>query len=45
VATQLAERVVVQAFDGGILDGAVHSLDLAVGPGMLGLVWSIVTKR
>ena len=29
--------VVVIALDGGVLDGAVHSLDLAVGPGMLGL--------
>jgi hypothetical protein len=27
----------IVAFDGRILDGAVHSLDLAVRPGMLGL--------
>jgi hypothetical protein len=37
VAPQLGMIVVVEAFDGGVLDGAVHSLDLAVGPGMLHL--------
>lgn len=30
-------RVVVEALDCGILDREVHPLDLAVGPGMLGL--------
>jgi hypothetical protein len=36
VRSQLVVRLVVVAFDGGVLDGAVHSFDLAVGPGMLG---------
>jgi len=31
VAAQLVVRVVVEALDRGILDGAVHPLDLAVG--------------
>lgn len=30
--------VVVEALDGGFLDGSVHPLDLAVGPGVLHLV-------
>ena len=29
--------LVVEAADGGFLDGAVHAFDLAVRPGMLGL--------
>jgi len=29
--------VVVVTLDGGFLDGPVHSFDLAVGPGMIGL--------
>lgn len=29
--------VVVETLDGGILDGAVHLLDLSVGPGMINL--------
>ena len=29
--------IVMVAFDGGFLDGPVHALDLAVGPGMLDL--------
>jgi len=37
MAAQLVVRFVVEALDGGILDGAAHPLDLAVGPGMLGL--------
>ena len=28
---------IVEALDGRILDGAVHPLDLAIGPGVLGL--------
>lgn len=32
---QLLVAVVVEAPDGGLLDGSVHPLDLAVGPGML----------
>jgi hypothetical protein len=29
--------VVVVAFDGGVLDGAVHAFNLTIGPGMVGL--------
>ena len=29
---QLVVAVVVEAFDGSLLDGAVHALDLSVGP-------------
>lgn len=28
--------VVMMAFDGGVLDGAFHPLDLAIGPRMVG---------
>src|SRR6202171_186962 len=34
---QAVEVVVVEDFDGGVLDGSVHALGLAVGPGMVGL--------
>jgi hypothetical protein len=34
VSSQLIVAVGVEARDGGIPDGAVHPLDLAVGPGM-----------
>ncbi len=37
VLPELVMAVVVIAFDGGVLDGAVHSLDLSVGPGMVRL--------
>jgi hypothetical protein len=37
VGSQLVVGLVEVAFDGGILDGGVHSFDLAVGPWMLGL--------
>ena len=37
MSPQLCMRFVEVSFDGCILDGAVHALDLAVGPGMLGL--------
>ena len=30
--TQLVVALVVESLDGGILDGAVHALDLAIGP-------------
>jgi hypothetical protein len=33
--SQLIVGFVEIAFDGGVPDGAVHPLDLAVGPGML----------
>ncbi len=34
--------LIVEALDGGVLDGAVHPLDLPVGPGMLGLGETVV---
>jgi hypothetical protein len=37
VRGQLGMAVVMVAFDGGLLDCAVHPLDLAVGSGMLDL--------
>jgi hypothetical protein len=37
VPAELIVAVVVEALDGGVLDGAVHPLDLTVGPGVLGL--------
>ena len=36
MAFELAVRFVMIAPDAGFFDGAVHSLDLTVGPGMLG---------
>ena len=38
VDAQLVVGFVEVAFDGGVLDGAVHPLDLTVGPGCLGFV-------
>lgn len=37
MAAKLVVIVIVVALDGGLLDGPVHSFDLAVGPGMIGL--------
>jgi hypothetical protein len=37
VPSQLIVAVVMEAFDGGVLDGPVHPFDLAVGPRMIGL--------
>ncbi len=37
VSPELVVAVVVIAFYGGVFDGAVHPLDLPVGPGMVGL--------
>lgn len=34
--------LVVEAFDGGFLKGSVHALDLAIGPGVLGLGEAVV---
>src|SRR5215207_9806549 len=34
VLPELVVADVVEALDGGILDGAVHALDLTIGPGM-----------
>ena len=34
---ELIVALVVIAFDGGFLNGAVHTLDLSVRPGMIGL--------
>jgi hypothetical protein len=36
VLSGLVVAVVMMAFDGGVLNGAVHPLDLTVGPGMIG---------
>ena len=36
VASQLLMAVVVVALNGGLLDDAVHALNLTVGPGMIG---------
>jgi hypothetical protein len=38
---ELVVVVIVEALDGRLLDGAVHSLDLTIGPGMLD-TWPIV---
>jgi len=32
---ELLVAVVVEAFDGRVLDGAVHPFDLTIGPGMV----------
>ena len=37
MAAELFVVVIVEAFDGGILDRAVHPFDLAIGPGVLDL--------
>src|SRR5215475_9717430 len=37
MSSKLVMGFVVEALDGRILDGAVHPLDLAIGPGVLGL--------
>ena len=37
MGAQLVVRLVEVAFDGCVLDGAVHAFDLAVGPSVLGL--------
>src|SRR5436190_22163325 len=41
MTAQLVVIVVVIAFDGCVLDRAVHSFDLAVGPGMIDLGESV----
>ncbi len=40
--SELLVGLVGEAFDGGFFEGSVHALDLAVGPGMLGLGESVV---
>ena len=42
VRAQLIVAVVMEAFDGGFLDGAVHPFDLAVGSGMVRLGKSVL---
>ena len=42
MGSQLVVGLVVEVLDGRILDGAVHPLDLAVGPGMLGLCMPMI---
>ncbi len=39
---QLIVTVVMETLDGGLLDGAVHPLDLTIGPGMIGLRQSVL---
>src|SRR4029077_20233691 len=42
MSAQFIVGFVEVAFDGGVLDGAVHPLDLTVGPGMLGLCQAVI---
>ena len=42
MASELHVRLVVEAFDGRLFDGAVHTLDLAIGPRMPGLGEAVV---
>ncbi len=42
MAPKLIVVVVVEALDGRVLDGAVHSLDLTVGPGVLRLCGAMI---
>jgi hypothetical protein len=42
VRSQLVVGCVEISFDGGVLDGAVHSFDLPVGPWVLGLCQPMV---
>src|ERR1700723_3696542 len=42
MSAQFIVGLVEVAFDGGVLDGAVHPLDLTVGPGMLGLCQAVI---
>jgi hypothetical protein len=37
MGSELVVALVVEALDGGVLDGAVHTLDLTIGPRMPGL--------
>mgnify|MGYP000849523051 CR=1 FL=1 len=42
MGSELIVAVVVKSFDGCVLDGAVHSLDLTIGPWMLDLGGSML---
>jgi hypothetical protein len=42
VLAQLVVGFVVEAFDGGVLDGSVHSLDLTIRPRVPGLGGSVI---
>ena len=42
VGSQLVVGLVEVAFDGGVLEGAVHSFDLPIGPWMLGLCQPVI---
>src|SRR6266567_388728 len=42
MASKLTMSLIVEAFDGRLLDGAVHALDLSVGPRVLGLCETMV---
>ena len=40
--SKLVVTIVMVAFDGGVLDGAVHPLDLAIGPWVVRLCQSVL---
>jgi hypothetical protein len=42
MVSKLVMTIVMVAFDGGVLDGAVHPLDLAVGPRVVRLCQSVL---
>ena len=42
VRPELIVAVVVVAFDGRVLEGAVHSLDLSIGPRVVGLCQAVL---
>jgi hypothetical protein len=42
VCSQLVVGLVEVAFDGRVLDGAVHSFDLPIGPRVLGLCQPVI---
>jgi hypothetical protein len=42
MTAQLIVGFVMEAFDGRVLDGAVHALDLPIGPGMFGLSQAVI---
>ncbi len=40
--TEILVGLVVEAFDGGLLEGSVHAFNLAVGAGMFGFGEAVV---
>lgn len=45
VLAELVVAFIVEAFDGGILDGSVHPLDLIVGPRILRLGRAVLAAQ